>query len=280
VKEAERIISEQVKAVTFLEESYDLGSSISAKDEREPSSKETSLWQKLIDKKLEIDKTDARKYLVSYKLRKAIGTANLIPGVAHYQIKEGKDVFDEKSFKEANPILHDQYYTIISERVTGTFSLRKKKSLAKHGVELYNVKKELEKKSLRADKIEIGVESTRNEIIEGYHEKYIDLQKKSYSQQWEYDQLEAQLKCYVGLNAGLTGLCGWNRSSKENRRFDKNRFQEERPGLYDKFSKYKGASYSFMINSWRPYSKSETIGKKIIVPTRIIENIKSRISKI
>ena len=84
----------------------------------------------------------------------------------------------------------------------------------------------------------------------------------------------------MGLNAGLTGLCGWNRSSKENRRFDKNRFQEERPGLYEKFSKYQEASYSFMINSWRSYSKSEIIGKKNILPTRIIENLKSRISKI
>ncbi len=109
-----------------------------------------------------------------------------------------------------------------------------------------------------------------------YHKEYIKLQKELYQEQWRYDQLEAEIKCSIGLHAGLDRLCGWNRSMKEYRRFEKKRFQKERPGLYKKFTIYQEPTYSFIVNSWRPYSTVIEKKTAIIDTKQLFGKIKNR----
>ena len=253
IAEAKKIIAEQKKFAPVISKSYELAKNECTKIERDPSVEEKILWEKLIDKKLEIDTNSAKKAIVDIKIRMALGSFGGIEDIASVQLKKGGRSFNENSFSQKHPDLYKKFCTKETKALSGSFTLKGKKSLKKENLKIHERRAALQSILLEAKDINFQKSVKRTKEITENHAEYIALQKISYIIDWEYNCLEAQLKCATGLCSGLTGICGWNRAMRKKIGFDKKAFEEKHPKIYDEFLKINADSFAVIINSWRAY---------------------------
>ena len=253
IAEAERIITEQTTFAPVISKSYELAKFECTKEERQPNEEEKILWEKLVDKKLEIDTNSAEKAIVDIKIRMALGSFGGIEGIASVQLKKGGKNFNGNSLSQKHPDLYEEYCTKETKTLSGSFTLKGKKSLKKENSEIHERRAILPSIQLEAKDINFKKLVKRTKNITEDHAEYIELQKHSYILDWEYNCLEAQLKCANDLCRGLTGICGWNRAIREKIGFDKKAFEENHPQIYSEFLESNADSFAVIINSWRAY---------------------------
>lgn len=70
VTEAEKIIREQYEFEPAIHKSYELAKTECSEEERKPSDEEKGLWEKLIEKKLQMDSAAAEKAIIESHHRK------------------------------------------------------------------------------------------------------------------------------------------------------------------------------------------------------------------
>jgi|TARA_B110000879_G_C11139422_1_gene499617 hypothetical protein len=256
ITEARIIISEQEAITETLERSYELAKVIATKGEREPTNEETAIWNRLIEKKLEIDTLKVKQELIIDRIKKVMGNAGGIKGIVKVLLKKGGLYFNEVSFKEKHPDLYEKYLTKKSESISGSFTLKNKISLKNDNPALYEEKKNILKTKIEVSSIDFENNLSRSPELESIHQEYIDLQKIAYVLEWEYDQLEAKLKESVGKYSELTGLCGWNRIIKDKISFDKKTFEEEHEDLFKDFLNEKADNYAISISTSRKYAST------------------------
>ena len=253
IVECKKIIQEQEAIKEELEESYSLGEIQSSGDIKKPSDKAHEIWEQLISVKLDIDQLNAKKAIVSHRLKTIMGKSNGIDGVVNLVFKDGLTIFKEKEFAEENPELYKKYTTKEKIKRSSTFTIKGKKTVKKEYPELYQEEKELEKLEVTASDINRDHKAKRNEEVAEVHAQYINLQKEIYTREWEYAQLVAKLKVQTGKSDGIEGLCGWKRETTTTVGFNKKELQENHPELYEEYCFTKPENFNFNVNSFRPY---------------------------
>ena len=250
---AKQLIAEQNEIKDDLEKSYELANVASNGEIICASQLAEELWGDLISLKVEMDRNATLIDIIRSQIGLILGTSGSIDGVAKHIIRRGTDSFDKNTFAAENPGIYEQYATIKISPVSGSFTLKGKKSLKDTEPELYLKKKGLPKLEIKVDLIDEDALVPRTGELEELHKEYIELQKNKHNYSWDYLRLEARLKILVGNSEGIDGLCGWKREPKSKIEFDAALFRQNYPELYKQYLKTGLDSSALSIFNWRAY---------------------------
>jgi len=167
----------------------------------------------------------------------AIEQGEDIAKVAKIQEKKIKFDLDEEALKAAHPETYELFVETVVTGPVGKFATKKivfdqrlfDEVLNPSTLEILQV----------IEKVESG-ELGKLEL----HRPRLDLWGLQSKAAWDKEVAAAHLKVICDVNAGIEGLCTWNRVEKKTEKFNKQNFKSAHPELFEKFQveiKGKGA---------------------------------------
>ena len=160
--------------------------------------------------------------------------------------------FDEKKFKEENPVVHDRFL-VEKTALSRSFSLaRKTRPLSELCPELVSQTEEYNSK-LQEDAQFTDPPLKRNGALEKLHEEYLQTMRQEHKVSFKKDLLEAKIKAACGAAKGIEGVCTWNRIQKKTTGFNATALAEDEPELHQKYLFERGPTHSLNVNLMRSY---------------------------
>jgi len=253
IAKAESIIGEQQSVEDTISESYDLGDVKSNGRIVDPTDDYREAWQALVDLKYDLEVVRTRQKIVERQLRAAMGTFAGIEGVVDFIEKTIADSFDKKKFIEEEPDIAAEYTSEEEKPVSGSFLLKNVRKLKDDDP---NLKKELDanpENKPAFSEVQLGTELPITPDLTSLHANFLEFEDTIATLGWECDMAEAKLKCMLGVNETIEGLCAWKRQSKTTEKFDTTQFKEDHPDLYGQYIKPETSTYAVSVRPYRAY---------------------------
>ena len=185
--------------------------------------------------------------LVSQAIESGEDIGNIATNQLRVQIK-----FDEKLFQTEHPDIYEQFL-VSKERFSGRFIMTKYKM----EIDLSTVNPEFYELSLSfKEALAIyGTEEGSNQKLHSLHRELLSMYTRS---AWEKELVEAAIKDACGTSKEIEGICKWKREVKISNSFDKKKFEENHPELFEKYLVAK-ESTAVIVDRKRQYSDEEEL---------------------
>jgi hypothetical protein len=170
-------------------------------------------------------------------LIEAIEKGEDIAKVAKIQEKKIKFDLDEEALKAAHPETYELFMETVVTGPVGKFATKK------IVLDQKLVDEELNPATLEILQVIEKVENGQLGKLE-LHRPRLDLWGLQSKAAWDKEVAAAHLKVICDVNAGIDGLCTWNRVEKKTEKFNKQNFKIAHPDLFEEFQveiKGKGA---------------------------------------
>ena len=255
LKEASKIIAEQNESLQDFQAKIELKDTLSTDSVRAPTNEEQQVAKLCFDARESLTVASAKKDIIDAKLRIAIGEDNGIEGIANLVYKQGSPSFDKKNFMKENETLAAQYMEDREDKLSGSISLAKGKSLAELDTELNEA---LAKAKSEIPKFKPELKSKTPRSMNGLqelHAMYVESMRDVAEASWEFDRTRARLVRLLGNDKGIEEIITYNRVMKEQApAFDLTRFKNENPEIYQSYLKAGKESVAVAILPYRAYN--------------------------
>jgi len=255
LKEASKIIAQQNESLQDFRAKIELKDTLSTDSVRAPNNEEQQVAKLCFDAREALTIASAKKDIIDAKLRIAIGENNGIEGIANLVYKQGSASFDKKKFMKENETLAEQYMEDREDKLSGSISLAKGKSLADLDSELSDALGEV-KSEIPKFKAELKSKTPRsmNGLLE-LHAMYVESMRDVAVASWEFDRMRARLVRLLGNDKGIEEIITYNRVMKEQApAFNSTRFKKENPEIYQSYLKEGKESVAVAILPYRSYN--------------------------
>ena len=255
LKEANKIIAEQNESLQDFQAKIELKDTLSTDAVRSPSNEEQQVAKLCFDAREALTIASAKKDIIDAKLRIAIGENNGVEGIANLVYKQGSPSFDKNKFMKENETLAEQYMEDREDKLSGSISLAKGKSLADLDSELSDALTEAKSK-IPKFKPELKSKTPRSmNGLQELHAMYVESMRDVAESSWEFDRMRARLVRLLGDDKGIEEIITYNRVMKEqNPAFNLTRFKNENQELYESYIKDGKESVAVSILPYRAYN--------------------------
>lgn len=221
-----------------------------------PDRKDIEIWRALKRNKEQLIQVDAQAKFFDLQLRLAMGNYRGIEGVISTQIKTIAASFDKAAFLAADnthPNLLSAYNELKQGGLASQWGIKQISKLQELDPELAERIKSLPKPKLDAKDMKKKA-LKRQPQHEEWHEQLILASAQKAQIEWDLIELETELKLRVADCDGITDLCSWTRTIKEDR-FEPNlaAFKQAHPDLVMRFQKPESNTVSLLIHPHRSY---------------------------
>jgi len=179
----------------------------------------------------------------------AIKSGEDIGNIATNQLRI-QNKFDEKLFQTEHPDLYEMFL-VPKERFSGRFTMMKYKT--EIDLQIVNPEFYLLTLSFKESLAKYGTEEGGNHKLHSLHRQLLSLYTRAV---WEKELVEAAIKDACGSSKEIVGICKWNREVKTSNSFDKKKFEENHPDLFEKYLVEK-VSTAVIVDRKRQYSDEE-----------------------
>ena len=255
LKEASKIIAQQNESLEDFQAKIELKDTLSTDSVRAPTNEEQQVAKLCFDAREALIITSAKKDIIDAKLRIEIGENNGIEGVVNLVYKHGSPTFDKTKFIKENQALAEQYMEDREDKLSGSISLAKGKSLADLDAGLNETLVEA-KSNVPNFKPELKSKTPRSiNGLQELHAMYVESMKDVAEYSWELDRMRARLVRLLGGDKGIEGIITYNRVMKEQApAFNSTRFKNENPEVYQSYLKEGKESVAVSILLYRAYN--------------------------
>ena len=185
--------------------------------------------------------------LVSQAIESGEDIGNIATNQLRVQIK-----FDEKLLQAEHPDIYEQFL-VPKERFSGRFTMTKYKmeiDLSIVNPEFYEISQSF-KEALAI----YGTKEGTNQKLHSLHRELLSMYTRS---AWDKELVEAAIKDACGTSKEIEGICKWKREVKTSNYFDKKKFEENHPELFEKYLVAK-ESTAVIVDRKRQYSDEEEL---------------------
>ena len=255
LKEANKIIAEQNESLEDFQAKIELKDTLSTDSVRAPNNEEQQVAKLCFDAREALTIASAKKDIIDAKIRIAIGENNGIEGIANLVYKQGSPSFDKKKFMKENETLAEQYMEDREDKLSGSISLAKGKSLADLDSELSDALAEA-KSEIPKFKPDLKGETPRSmNGLQELHAMYVESMRDVAIASWEFERMRARLVKLLGNDKGIEEIITYNRVMKEQApAFNSTRFKNENPEIYQSYLKEGKESVAVAILPYRAYN--------------------------
>ena len=186
--------------------------------------------------------------LVSQAIESGEDIGNIATNQLRVQIK-----FDEKLLQAEHPDIYEQFLVPKVPRVAGRFTMTKYKmeiDLSIVNPAFYELSQSF-KEALAI----YGTKEGTNQKLHSLHRELLSMYTRS---AWDKELVEAAIKDACGTSKEIEGICKWKREVKTSNYFDKKKFEENHPELFEKYLVAK-ESTAVIVDRKRQYSDEEEL---------------------
>ena len=255
LKEATKIIAQQNESLEDFQAKIELKDTLSTDLIRTPTDDEKQIAKLCFDAREALTIANAKKDIIDAKLRFEIGENNGIEGVVNLVYKHGTPTFDKTKFIKENQALAEQYMEDREDKLSGSISLAKGKSLADLDAELNDALAEI-KSEIPKFKPELKNKTPRSmNGLQELHAMYVESMRDVAESSWEFDRMRARLVRLLGDDKGIEEIITYNRVMKEQTpAFNSTRFKNENLEVYQSYLKEGKESVAVSILPYRAYN--------------------------
>ena len=221
-----------------------------------PDRKDLEIWRALKQNKEQLIQIEAHAKYFDLQLRLAMGNYRGIEGVISTQIKTISATFDKAAFlaaDDAHPELLSSFNELKQGGLASQWGVKQISKLQELDPELAARIKSLPKPKFDAAHLKKNA-LKRQAQHEEWHEQLILASAQKAQIEWDLIELETALKLRVADCDGITDLCSWTRTIKEDR-FEPNlaAFKQAHPELVIRYQKPESSVVSLLIHPHRSY---------------------------
>lgn len=231
IEEAEALVKEAESNLEFFTQEEKLGKVLSSGEVKQPTDEIAKFHHEYLC--AEIEKKSCKPIIED--IQEILGEANA-------QGEEGADelvtvqetrrqTFSEDDFQNSYPDLWEKYLTR-EEKISSLFRWVRPKDPVE---DLSVINPELNTLIKEISEI-ITVAEERQGSIETLHQQRVQLIGYETRAEWRMKIAKANVSVFCGRSPEVEGICKWLRESKVKETFDKNKFKEENPAIYEEFT--------------------------------------------
>jgi hypothetical protein len=221
-----------------------------------PDRKDLEIWRALKQNKEQLIQIEAHAKYFDLQLRLAMGNYRGIEGVISTQIKTISATFDKAAFlaaDDAHPELLSSFNELKQGGLASQWGVKQISKLQELDPELAARIKSLPKPKFDAAHLKKNA-LKRQAQHEEWHEQLILASAQKAQIEWDLIELETALKLRVEDYDGITDLCSWTRTLKDDR-LEPNlaAFKQAHPDLVIRYQKPESSVVSLLIHPHRSY---------------------------
>lgn len=231
IEEAEALVKEAESNLEFFTQEEKLGKVLSSGEVKQPTDEIAKFHHEYLC--AEIEKKSCKPIIED--IQEILGEANA-------QGEEGADelvtvqetrrqTFSEDDFQNSYPDLWEKYLTR-EEKISSLFRWVRPKDPVE---DLSVINPELDSLIEEISEI-ITVAEECQGSIETLHQQRVQLIGYETRAEWRMKIAKANVSVFCGRSPEVEGICKWPRKSKVKKTFDKNKFKEENPEIYEEFT--------------------------------------------
>jgi len=246
IEVAEELAKEAESNTEFFSKQDELKNVLSAGEVKQPTDEITKfhheyLWAE-VEKKSCKPITEEVKAILSEAVAQGEEGADELAKIQ----KTHRHPFSEEDFQNAHPGLYKKYL-VLEEKIGGSFRWTRPKDSEK---ELSVINPEL---NTLIGEISATITAVRNRAgsIEILHRQRVQLIGYETRAEWQMKIAKANVAVFCGESPEVEGICKWSRKVELKENFDKNKFKEENPEIYEEFISEKTVSSTRVRRSGR-----------------------------
>ena len=231
IEEAEALAKEAESNSEFFTQEEKLGKVLSSGKVKQPTDEIAKFYHEYLC--AEIEKKSCKPIIED--IQEILGEANA-------QGEEGADelvtvqetrrqTFSEDDFQKAHPGLYKQYLKL-EEKITSSFRWVRPKDPVED-LSVINPEMDSLIEEIYATIAAIRIHEGSIETLQQLRVQLIGYETRA---NWRMKIAKANVAVFCGRSPEVEGICKWPRKSKVKETFDKNKFKEENPAIYEEFT--------------------------------------------